>query len=61
MGEIGGNDYNYPFFLQRSIEEIRTYVPLVIKAISSAINVRTYGAKKIYFIEKCINYCIKFN
>uniref|UniRef100_A0A2N9GG48 Uncharacterized protein n=1 Tax=Fagus sylvatica TaxID=28930 RepID=A0A2N9GG48_FAGSY len=38
MGEIGGNDYNYPFFLQRSIEEIRTYVPLVIKAISSAIN-----------------------
>jgi hypothetical protein len=46
MGEIGGNDYNYPFFLHRSIEEIWTYVPLVIKAIASAINVRTFGAKK---------------
>ncbi|XP_050287243.1 GDSL esterase/lipase At1g28580-like isoform X1 [Quercus robur] len=38
MGEIGGNDYNYPFFLYRSIEEIQTFVPLVIKAIASAIN-----------------------
>ncbi|KAG6641354.1 hypothetical protein CIPAW_09G067600 [Carya illinoinensis] len=37
MGEIGGNDYNYPFFLKRSMEEIRTFVPLVIKAIASAI------------------------
>jgi hypothetical protein len=43
MGEIGGNDYNYPFFLQRSIEEIQTYVPLVIKAMASAIKVRDYG------------------
>ncbi|KAL0011267.1 hypothetical protein SO802_006375 [Lithocarpus litseifolius] len=38
MGEIGGNDYNYPFFLHRSIEEIQTFVPLVIKAIASAVN-----------------------
>ncbi|XP_062162338.1 GDSL esterase/lipase At1g31550-like [Alnus glutinosa] len=37
MGEIGGNDYNYPFFLLRSIQEIRTFVPLVIQAIASAI------------------------
>ncbi|KAJ7968680.1 GDSL esterase/lipase [Quillaja saponaria] len=36
-GEIGGNDYNYPFFLRKSVEEVRTYVPQVITAISSAI------------------------
>ncbi|KAM3700473.1 hypothetical protein ACB098_05G099300 [Castanea mollissima] len=38
MGEIGGNDYNYPFSMYRSIEEIQTFVPLVIRAIASAIN-----------------------
>ncbi|XP_023644907.1 GDSL esterase/lipase At1g28650 [Capsella rubella] len=37
MGEIGGNDYNYPFFEGRSINEIKKLVPLVIKVISSAI------------------------
>ncbi|WJZ96502.1 hypothetical protein VitviT2T_015184 [Vitis vinifera] len=37
MGEIGGNDYGYPFFQGRSLEEIRTYVPPVIHAIASAI------------------------
>ncbi|KAL4627086.1 hypothetical protein ACB092_05G142000 [Castanea dentata] len=36
--EIGGNDYNIPFSMYRSIEEILTFVPLVIKAIASAIN-----------------------
>lgn len=40
MGEIGGNDYGYPFFQGRSLEEIRTYVPPVIHAIASAITVR---------------------
>ncbi|CAN6872588.1 unnamed protein product [Brassica oleracea] len=37
MGEIGGNDYNYPLFLGKPIEEIRELVPLVITTISSAI------------------------
>ncbi|AEE31008.1 GDSL lipase/esterase [Arabidopsis suecica] len=37
MGEIGVNDYNYPFFEGKSINEIKQLVPLVIKAISSAI------------------------
>ncbi|KAI3964555.1 hypothetical protein MKW92_025406 [Papaver armeniacum] len=37
MGEIGGNDYNGPFFQGRGLEEIRTFVPDVIKAISLAI------------------------
>jgi len=37
MGEIGGNDYNYPFFEGKIINEIKELVPLIIKAISSAI------------------------
>lgn len=37
MGEIGANDYNYPFFQGRSLEEVVTLVPLVINAISRAI------------------------
>ncbi|KAL1204592.1 GDSL esterase/lipase [Cardamine amara subsp. amara] len=37
MGEIGGNDYNYGFFLGKNIEEIKELVPLVITKISSAI------------------------
>ncbi|KAF8369400.1 hypothetical protein HHK36_032592 [Tetracentron sinense] len=36
-GEIGGNDYVYSFSAGRSLEEIRTFVPDVIDAISSAI------------------------
>ncbi|XP_019099258.1 PREDICTED: GDSL esterase/lipase At1g28580-like [Camelina sativa] len=37
MGEIGGNDYNYAFFVKKSIEEIKALIPLVITTISSAI------------------------
>jgi hypothetical protein len=39
MGEIGGNDYNQPFFQNRSLEETRTYVPDVINAIGASANV----------------------
>ena len=39
MGEIGGNDYNYVFFVGKTIEEVREFVPLVISTISSAITV----------------------
>lgn len=38
VGEIGGNDFNYLFYLGRPIEEATTYVPLVINKISWAIN-----------------------
>lgn len=38
MGEIGGNDYNDPFFIGKSIDEVESYVPLVIDTIISAIN-----------------------
>ncbi|KAF8107859.1 hypothetical protein N665_0116s0064 [Sinapis alba] len=37
MGEIGVNDYSYPLFKGKSINEIKELVPLVIKAISSAV------------------------
>ncbi|XP_058771488.1 GDSL esterase/lipase At1g28590-like [Vicia villosa] len=38
VGEIGGNDFNYPLFIRKSIEEVSTYVPDVIKVITSSIN-----------------------
>ncbi|KAJ0960948.1 hypothetical protein J5N97_001160 [Dioscorea zingiberensis] len=37
MGEIGGNDFNYPFLQGRSFEEVRTFVPLVINAITRTL------------------------
>ncbi|KAI3935800.1 hypothetical protein MKX01_032984 [Papaver californicum] len=40
MGEIGGNDYNYAFFQNKPIEEIQTYVPHVVGAI-------THGAREV--------------
>ncbi|PIA50579.1 hypothetical protein AQUCO_01200044v1 [Aquilegia coerulea] len=37
VGEIGGNDYNYGFFQGKSMEEIRSYVPQVVQAITNAV------------------------
>ncbi|KAJ3695218.1 hypothetical protein LUZ60_000595 [Juncus effusus] len=37
VGEIGGNDYNYPLFYDFSLDLVQTLVPSVIKTISSAI------------------------
>lgn len=48
VGEIGGNDFNYPLFIQKSISEVKTYVPHVINAITSAINELIYlGARTL--------------
>ncbi|CAL9779809.1 unnamed protein product [Musa acuminata subsp. burmannicoides] len=48
VGEIGGNDYNHPFFQNRRVEEIRTFVPSVVEAISSAItDLIKLGAKNL--------------
>ncbi|XP_052623023.1 GDSL esterase/lipase At1g28600-like [Lactuca sativa] len=38
MGEIGGTDYNGPIFDYKPIEEVESYVPLVIDTIISAVN-----------------------
>ncbi|KAF9612176.1 hypothetical protein IFM89_038364 [Coptis chinensis] len=37
VGEIGGNDYNYPFLQGKSVQELRAIVPHVIDTISSTI------------------------
>ncbi|MED6213019.1 hypothetical protein PIB30_089196 [Stylosanthes scabra] len=37
VGEIGGNDFNNPLFQRKNIEEVKTYVPLVINEISLTI------------------------
>ncbi|KAE8669799.1 GDSL esterase/lipase [Hibiscus syriacus] len=36
VGEIGGNDYNYAFFLGGGIKQLRSMVPLVVGAITDA-------------------------
>ncbi|XP_071736153.1 GDSL esterase/lipase At1g28580-like [Rutidosis leptorrhynchoides] len=38
MGEIGGNDYNHALQYGKSIKEVQTYVPFVVKTIISALN-----------------------
>ncbi|GJR45811.1 SGNH hydrolase-type esterase domain-containing protein, partial [Tanacetum coccineum] len=38
MGEIGGNDYNTPIHQGKPMDEVKSYVPLVIDTIASAIN-----------------------
>ncbi|KAI3910905.1 hypothetical protein MKW98_022592 [Papaver atlanticum] len=48
MGEIGGNDYNYAFFQNKPMEEIHTYVPHVVGAITHGVReVIRAGAKHI--------------
>ncbi|KAJ3701185.1 hypothetical protein LUZ61_004890 [Rhynchospora tenuis] len=36
VGEIGGNDYNYAFFVGKNLEEVQTYVPKVVGAVVAA-------------------------
>ncbi|KAL8236121.1 hypothetical protein R6Q59_017202 [Mikania micrantha] len=38
MGEIGGNDYNHAVIAGKSIDDLKSYVPLVINTIISGIN-----------------------
>lgn len=39
VGEIGGNDYNYPAFVGGNINQLKASVPLVVEAITKAISV----------------------
>ncbi|KAK4421180.1 GDSL esterase/lipase [Sesamum alatum] len=36
VGEIGGNDYNYPFFGGGTIQQLKALVPLVVETIANA-------------------------
>ncbi|KVH97052.1 Lipase, GDSL [Cynara cardunculus var. scolymus] len=48
VGEIGGNDYNHPLILGKSIEEVESYVPFVVSTIVLAINdLINLGAKTL--------------
>ncbi|KAF3336722.1 GDSL esterase/lipase [Carex littledalei] len=38
VGAIGGNDYNNPLFQGRTLDEVRTFVPDVIRTISLTIH-----------------------
>ena len=40
VGEIGGNDYNYPLFGGASPKELEDLVPLVLEKIISTASVR---------------------
>ena len=48
LGEIGGNDYNHPFFEGINFETIQDLVPYVINTIGLAIKVRTSFKSKLY-------------
>jgi hypothetical protein len=39
VGEFGGNDYNAPLFSGVPISDVKTYVPLVAKAIANGVEV----------------------
>lgn len=39
VGEIGGNDYNFPLLSGVPLEKIRTMTPSVVAKISSTISV----------------------
>ncbi|KAJ3701199.1 hypothetical protein LUZ61_004904 [Rhynchospora tenuis] len=48
VGEIGGNDYNNPLFNGGALDEVRTFVPDVISAISLTIQeLIGFGAKTL--------------
>ncbi|KAI6692410.1 hypothetical protein NL676_020120 [Syzygium grande] len=48
VGEIGGNDYYYALFQGKSIEEVKSLVPQVVKAIKDAVQrVIGYGASQV--------------
>ncbi|KAF8411028.1 hypothetical protein HHK36_003567 [Tetracentron sinense] len=39
VGEIGGNDYNYAFFLGGGLKQLRASVPLVVETIANATSI----------------------
>jgi len=49
VGEIGGNDYNYPFFQGKSSNVVRDLVPKVVKKIKDAVTVCFISKQKKFF------------
>lgn len=48
VGEFGGNDYNAPIFSGISLNQVKTYVPEVVKAIGRGINVSLIVSQLLY-------------
>uniref|UniRef100_A0A8R7PBJ5 GDSL esterase/lipase n=1 Tax=Triticum urartu TaxID=4572 RepID=A0A8R7PBJ5_TRIUA len=49
VGEIGANDYNHPFFQNKTVEWVRPLVPQVISSIALSIEALIeLGAKTMY-------------
>lgn len=49
VGEIGANDYNHPFFQNRTLDLVDSLVPLVIRSIGRALeSLIQLGAKTVY-------------
>nr|CAB3458763.1 unnamed protein product [Digitaria exilis] len=49
VGEIGANDYNHPFFQNKSLEWVKPLVPRVIRAIGLSLEALIeLGAKTLY-------------
>lgn len=42
VGEIGGVDYNEGLSNKKSLEEMKSWVPYVVAAIGSAVNVMSF-------------------
>ncbi|CAL5085041.1 unnamed protein product [Urochloa decumbens] len=49
VGEIGANDYNHPFFQNKTLDWVKPLVPRVIRAISLSLeSLIDLGAKTLY-------------
>ncbi|KAJ0430609.1 putative sinapine esterase [Helianthus annuus] len=53
VGEVGGNDYNFPILDGNPIDDVKSFVPIVINTIVSIINVRSYFNHTKYVIKRC--------
>ncbi|KAL6992419.1 acetylajmaline esterase [Sarracenia purpurea var. burkii] len=49
VGEIGGNDYNYPFFVGGSFKQLRALVSPVVEAIAAATSVSSNASRINFF------------
>jgi hypothetical protein len=54
MGEIGGNDVNFPMLEGKPIDELKSLVPLVINTIISAVNLRSYSDHTQYNLKNIV-------
>jgi len=58
VGEFGGNDYNAPLFSGVPFSDVKTYVPLVAKAIANGVEVLSVNYGLIITALAC---CIFFS